>query len=132
MVVSWLPVMRASRSCEYTMASTLLSCRAISSPTLHPSGAALDTAGEGGRVRAMETIAACQNCACRTPVFAATRQSDKFILGYLGLKPHGAKHMFRQGTMHCANAAQRGAELSLPAVGSGLCIMLFQASNTPR
>lgn len=41
MVVSWLAVMRASRSCEYTIASTLLSWRGISSPTLRPSGASL-------------------------------------------------------------------------------------------
>ena len=35
MLVSWLAVMMASRSWEYTMANTLLSCRGISSATLH-------------------------------------------------------------------------------------------------
>ena len=52
MVVSWLAVMRASRSCEYTIASTLLSWRGISSPTLQPSGASsarIQGGGVGGR-----------------------------------------------------------------------------------
>ena len=48
MVVSWLAVMRASRSCEYTIASTLLSWRGISSPTLQPSGASLAGMGSLG------------------------------------------------------------------------------------
>lgn len=76
MVVSWLAVIRASRSCEYTIASTLLSCRGISSPTLYPAGATLSRRGVGPKVGGGESWGKPRPCYCALRTCLVTGQKS--------------------------------------------------------